>query len=227
MIQALVFDLDDTLYPEVDFVTGGYRAVARYVCEKYGGSYNEIFCAMMTRFTNEGRRSVFPMVVERFLDPGVPVAELVEVYRRHIPEIHMFPGYSCLLQELSRNYRLGILTDGLPEVQKRKVRALGLEHLVDKIIYTWDYGSEMEKPHPMTFSLMLDYLRAEPINALYVGDNPAKDCKGAHQAGMKFAQLRAPSCCDTAAGSVEKPEFVIDSLYQLPRILLMESNETS
>ncbi len=217
MIQALVFDLDDTLYPESDFVKSGYQAVARYVAGRYGGSCGDIFCSMMASHVNSGRRAVLPMVGERFLRGAVPVGELVEVYRTHVPQIRLYPGYGRLLEKMGREYKLGIITDGFPKVQRNKVRALGLEYRVDKIIYTWDYGSEKGKPHPFTFSLMLDYLRADPCEALYIGDNPDKDCRGAHGAGMMFAQVSAPNGrTDSVA---PRPDYVIGSLYQLPHIL--------
>ncbi len=219
MIQALVFDLDDTLYPESDFVAGGFRAVARYVSGKYGGSCGDIFCSMMASFASSGRRSVLPRVVKDFLGDAVPVGELVEVYREHVPEIRLYPGYRCLLEKLGREYKLGIITDGLPEVQRRKVRALGLEYRFDKIIYTWDYGSEKGKPHPLTFSLMLDFLRADPCEALYVGDNPDKDCRGAHGAGMRFAHVCAPHARAISDSPEPGPDHVIGSLHQLLHIL--------
>jgi putative hydrolase of the HAD superfamily len=220
MIQALVFDLDDTLYSEIDFVTGGYKAVARYVSGRYGANCNDVFYSMMASFASSGRRSVLPKVVKDFLGEAVPISELVEVYREHLPEIRLYPGYGCLLERLSREYKLGIITDGLPDIQRRKVQALGLEYRMDKIIYTWDYGQEKGKPHPFAFSLMLDYLRTDPCEALYVGDNPVKDCRGAHAAGMRFVQVRAATQSTATSDEVQRgPDFVIDSIYQLPQIL--------
>ena len=94
----------------------------------------------------------------------------------------------------------------------------GLEGLIDKIIYTWEYGQDKEKPHPFTFTLMLDHLRAAPFNALFVGDNPDKDCKGARRVGMTSVRFQVPSPSGHDS-SAETSDFVIDSLYQLPRIL--------
>jgi putative hydrolase of the HAD superfamily len=219
MIRALVFDLDDTLYPEIDFVTGGYRTVARYVSGRYGGNCTDIFCSMMASFARFGRRSVLEMVVKDFLGEAVEVSELVEVYREHLPQIRLFQGYGCLLEKLGQEYKLGIITDGLPDIQRRKVQALNLEYRMDKIIYTWDYGPEKGKPHPFAFSLMLDFLRTDPEEALYIGDNPGKDCRGAHSAGMRFAQVRAPQAGAAPEDGQPGPDFVLDSLYQLPHIL--------
>ena len=221
MIRALIFDLDDTLYRESDFVMSGYRAVARHVADNYGCDFECVFSTMMKTFETKGRRAVLSVLREKFLDASVALDALVWVYRRHNPSIRLYPGYLGLLKEFAGNYRMGIITDGLPEVQERKVRALGLESIMNRIICTWEYGAEKEKPHPLSFSLMLDSLDAKPDSALFIGDNPEKDCRGAHQAGMKFAQVQHPTgpgnaCC---ASDRESPEFIMDSLFQLPPIL--------
>jgi putative hydrolase of the HAD superfamily len=219
MIEALVFDLDDTLYVESDYVTSGYRAVARYVSKEYGCSFKDVHYAMMSVFASQGRHMVFPVLIERFLESSVPVSELVEVYRRHVPKIRLFPGYLSLLRSLGGDYRLGVITDGLPEVQKRKVRALGLEDLLDKIVYTWEYGAENEKPHPLGFSMMLGYLGVKPQQTIFVGDNPSKDCTGARRVGIKCAQVQMPNSKMDVHETEARADFVIDSLFQLPPIL--------
>jgi putative hydrolase of the HAD superfamily len=220
MIQALIFDLDDTLYPEKDFVASGYRAVAKHVADRHALSFDQVFSAMMTTFDTLGRRKVFSALLVRFPGISIPLAELIEVYRRHRPAINLFPGYPALLRDLASRYRLGIITDGLPDIQERKVRALGLEDIVGKIIYSWEYGSEKGKPHPLSFSLMLEFLQADPQSALFIGDNPDKDGRGAHGVGMKYAQIQhPPHPVKSGVEGQELPEFVIDSMLQLPHIL--------
>jgi len=221
MIRALIFDLDDTLYRESDFVASGYRAVARHIAGRSGLDSHILFSSMMETFASQGREAVFTALREQFLDASTPLDELVGIYRRHTPQISLYPGYFDLLQDFSRKYRLGLITDGLPEVQERKVQALQLESVMERIIYTWEYGSENEKPHPFSFSLMLESLQTKSDSALFVGDNYEKDCRGAHRSGMKCAQLlHCPPRGDRLREAAqEEPEFIIDSLFQLPPIL--------
>jgi putative hydrolase of the HAD superfamily len=229
MIDALVFDLDDTLYPECDFVASGYQAVAHHVAVRYGCPETEVFSAMMATFKSLGREKVFSMVLDRFLDTSVSVNELVETYRRHTPVIRLLPDYEDLLERLRRDFRLGIITDGLPAVQERKVQALHLETLVDKIIYTWEFGPEFEKPNPFCFSLMLDCLRTAPSKSIFIGDNADKDWKGAHSVGMRFVRVLPDNRVEERSdqGRAGTPEFVIKNLNELPRVLqLSESYET-
>jgi putative hydrolase of the HAD superfamily len=227
MIQALVFDLDDTLYQERDFVASGYQAVARHLAGRCGCSFESAFSIMMTTLDTLGRDKVFPALLERLPDVSIPLAELVAVYRQHSPMICLFPGYLELLRDLARQYRLGVITDGLPDVQERKVRALGLESVVGKVIYTWEYGLERQKPHPFAFSLMLEALHADPESTLFVGDNPDKDCRGAHGVGMKCAEVWRFSSKANPLGlrAKDRPEFVINTLLELPQILEQMSQD--
>ena len=221
MIQALVFDLDDTLYPEKDFVLSGYSAVARFLADSHRCNFNTAFSHMAETYAMRGKDQVFPSVLENLPNLTLTVADLVEVYRAHNPCIGLFPGYSDLIRTLAAQYRLGLITDGLPSVQAKKVSALGLESIMDKVIYTWEYGAEKEKPHPFSFALMLEDLHVDPESALYVGDNPDKDCRGAHGVGMRFAHIQGleKNHVHTGSGGHEAPEFTIETLFQLPHIL--------
>ena len=198
MIRALLFDLDDTLYPESEFALSGYRSVALEAAANGECRYEEAFDCMQTAFREEGREVVFPCFLARFPGLSMTLEDMVRVYREHVPEISLFPGYRELLVELGKDFRLGIITDGLTAVQRGKVRALGIEKLFEKIVYTWDYGKERQKPHPYPFALMLETLQIPPESALFIGDNPEKDGQGAIGAGMLYVRV-APSANDSIA----------------------------
>jgi putative hydrolase of the HAD superfamily len=212
MIEAVVFDMDDTLYPESEFVASGFRAVAHYLTTEYGCRFADVYDTMMTLLERVGRRSVFPVVTERFLKSRVSIQELVQVYRQHSPRIRLFSEAESLLRSLRDSCRLGVITDGLPEVQKRKVQALNLEPRVDAIVYTWEFGKE--KPHPSGFLLMTARLGVPACRTIVVGDNPAKDSRGALAAGMKSAWL-----CRTGLQEETVSDYVIHSLSELPVVL--------
>jgi len=228
MIRALIFDLDDTLYRERDFLVSGFRAVAEFLSAGAGRSWEEIHATMMLTLDSEGRRRVMPAVLERFPGSGLQIADLVEVYRRHVPSIRLFDGYAELLKELRASYRLGIVTDGAPEVQRAKCAALGLVGAVDHILCTWENGQGMEKPHPFPFCQMLDRLHVAASEALFVGDSLEKDVRGAHGVGMKCVRVQKTAMlCSSTDG--EDGDFVLDSLTQLPLILrqLEDQNEAA
>jgi len=144
----VLFDLDDTLYDESTFVASGFRTVAAHLADRFGVDKQETCSAMKTVLLTEGRGKVFDRVLERYdLYSSQLVTELVNLYRSHLPEISLYPDVRPTFQTLRKcGIRLGIITDGLHVVQKRKVTALGLEELVDIIIYTDELGQDHWKP---------------------------------------------------------------------------------
>ena len=154
--------------------------------------------------------------------------ELVRVYRQHKPRIPLFAGYDKLLREFRSAYRLGIITDGMPLVQRAKCAALGLEGIVDRIICTWEYGREKEKPNPYSFCLQMACLQVEPEEALFIGDDWEKDCLGAHGVGMRCVQVQSP-LFRHCGRRTEEADFVVDSLFNLPEVLrkLEDRNEAA
>jgi putative hydrolase of the HAD superfamily len=221
MIQAIIFDLDDTLYPEKDFVQSGYRSVALHIAGCGDWRYDEVFESMMLSFNSFGRESVYPNLLHRFPGVGLSLDEFLEIYRTHNPAIHLFPGYRELLLDLAGKFQLGLITDGIPEVQKKKVEALGLDVIIKNIVYSWAYGPERQKPHFHPFSVMLNLLQLPPRNMLFVGDNPEKDGKGAKNAGMLYRQIRHSQKILSASGfeAGETPEPIFESLFDLRHAL--------
>jgi putative hydrolase of the HAD superfamily len=218
MIRALLFDLDDTLYRERDFVAGGYQAVAEHVCTLSHRPFREVYGLMMETLATKGRDSVMETVQERFPVPPIPVEKLVDIYRRHTPGIRLYPGYEALLREFGRKYRLGIITDGAPEVQQRKCRVLGLEDLVDRIVYTWQHGIERQKPHPYPFRMMLSCLNVRPSEALFIGNSFEKDCCGARRAEIRGVLVQENPLFQIGTPDLQ-PDFVIRTLFQIPALL--------
>jgi putative hydrolase of the HAD superfamily len=221
MIQAIIFDLDDTLYPEKDFIVGGYQSVARHIAGCWDYCFDEVFSSMMMSFGSSGREMVFPDLLLRFPKITLSLDEFVQIYRKHNPAINLFPGYRELLRDLSGKYRLGLITDGLPEIQKKKVEALGLDSIIGKIIYSWEYGVERQKPHPYSFTVMSELLQAAPRNTLFIGDNPEKDGKGAKNVGMLYLQIRHSRAKQSDSGPAiyGVPELILGSLLELPHVL--------
>lgn len=177
MIKAYVFDLDDTLYPEYDYVRSGFRKVAEEAEKKYGMS--DVYEKLIGLFSEDKQR-VYNRLFERenIAYTQNDIDGLIAVYRRHTPEnLRFFDGVEDTLKTLrSRGYKLGIITDGRVEAQQAKIKALGVEKLVDSIIVTDSLGGEQfRKPNPLAFEKTAAALGVACEEMVYVGDNPAKD----------------------------------------------------
>lgn len=183
MIKGFVFDLDDTLYLERDYVHSGFRAIAKEMGdETLGDTLIGLFA--------ENRQNVY----QRAGLSEEACGRCISVYRSHVPDIRLTDAVWDTLSVLrSRGCRLGIITDGRPQGQWNKMRALGLESLVDYIIVTDELGGEaFRKPHPAAFEKMRKALALEYGEMVYVGDNLSKDFVAPQALGMQACWLRNP-----------------------------------
>ncbi len=193
-IQAVLFDLDDTLYPEVQYVQSGYRAVASYLETVTGRGAEFLFARLVQIQQAQGRerRTVFDeMLKELGIYSPLLVAELVWVYRDHRPAISLFPDVPATLRLFRKaGLKLGIVTDGLPTMQRKKIEALNLDELVDTVIYTYEIGPEFAKPHPFPFVKAIKTLGVESRCAVFVGNDPAKDFPAPNELGMTSVHVK-------------------------------------
>lgn len=193
MWQAIVFDLDDTLYPERDYVLGGFKAVAEWAERNLGIPSARGVEELSEMFGRGVRGETFNLWLARNGHaPEASVPDLVRVYREHEPELSPFAEVGEVIGNLHGRYRLGLVSDGYLGVQRRKWKALGLERYFDAVVFSDEFGRECWKPSPRPFEAVLERLRAEAHRAVYVADNPAKDFYGARSLGMFTVRVRRP-----------------------------------
>lgn len=167
-IEAVIFDLDDTLYSEKDYVRSGFMAAAP-------DKFDELWQAFL-----EGKPAFDAVIPER-------KEAALKIYRNHMPNIELYPGVREMLIRIKNSGRkLGIITDGRPEGQRAKIEALNIGDLFDKIIITDELGgAEYRKPNTKAFELIRDFFNVDCEKMVYVGDNPSKDFYGPDSIGMK------------------------------------------
>ncbi|MEW5766030.1 MAG: HAD hydrolase-like protein [bacterium] len=190
MIKAVIFSLDDTLYPEKEYVESGFLEVAKYLAG-YFNELNEVevYCHLITIFQTGVRgNNIFNLVLDVLNVPqnnGL-IQELVQVYQEHLPRINPYPDcLPNLIKLKKKGYLLGIITDGWAEAQRKKIDALGIVDYFNSIIYTDDYGGEDRRPAQYPYQLSLSELKIFSDQALYVvGDKPSKNFVGARALGL-------------------------------------------
>ncbi len=222
--RSVIFDLDDTLYPEASYVLSGLHAVARYLSghENRGLDQSQILQRLLTWHSQSPKR-VFDCWRSDSDQPTIEVQQLVEVYRAHRPEIQPFPEIPAILDDLSElGYRLGLVSDGFLHAQRQKWDVLGLDNYFDAVVFSDELGREHWKPDPAPYLKVLRQLQVEPANAIYIADNPAKDFLGARRCGIASLRYR----CETGIYRFDEPESAehaadwdTDSLPQLVSII--------
>ncbi|MFL0251654.1 HAD family hydrolase [Clostridium neuense] len=220
MIRLIVFDLDDTLYNEFEFVKNGFKEVAKYLSNKYAIHIDELYKKMRELLNKYGRGTIFDRLCEEY-SFNEEIMNLVEIYRSAEGKLKLYDDSYEVLKKLQYNYNLGIITDGKSSVQWNKIKSLDIENYFDKIIVTDDFGREYWKPHEYSYKKMLEYFNCKPHEAVYIGDNPAKDFIGARKVGFYTVRI-IRECGDNMKLKEEKgyeADFTINNLNELINII--------
>ena len=191
--RGVVFDMDDTLYLERDYVRSGYQAVADAVAVDSIVSSQRAFDLMWHSFESGIRGKNFNHLLTQYpnLRNDWSVPGLVAVYREHQPVIDLMDGIESLIRRLrDLGVRVGIVTDGYLATQTRKLDALRLSEIVDHVCMTDQWGRAYWKPHPRGFELVAARLGLGGHNLVYVGDNPGKDFQTPIALGWHSVRLR-------------------------------------
>ena len=187
-LKAIIFDMDDTLYGEKEYVRSGYEKIAQVIpqVENAGKKLWKLF--------EEKKPAIDELLKQEGLESEEVKKACLQAYRYQEPDIHLYPGVEQMLKDLkAQGYLLGIITDGRPEGQRAKIKALGLEALVDQIIVTDEFGgAEYRKPNPLAFETMSEKLGVEYSQMCYVGDNINKDFIAPQQLGMSSIWFKNP-----------------------------------
>lgn len=190
-MKAVIFDLDDTLYPEISYCLSGYRVIAKHLCTRAVDTEENLYKKMVSLFNEDSK-----MVFNRLLDSyGIgyeksDIMELIGIYRDHFPDIVFDEGVTELLDELKkRGIKTGLLTDGYKVAQRQKLKALGADRFFDGIIVTDEIGREAWKPSKLGFEILAERFGCKMHDMIYVGDNPNKDFYLSVTAGVKTARV--------------------------------------
>lgn len=179
--MLIVFDLDDTLYDEVDFVKSGFKEIANYLNdERY---YN----FMMNIFESEGSGRVFDKLTEKY-GLNININKLVEIYRFHKPNIAL-KSDSLNLLKFAKNFKTALISDGHYIMQKNKFDALGLKKYIEYPIFTDFY--QTKKPELKPYKMIMERFKDES-EFIYISDNPKKDFFAVKELGWRGIRYKNP-----------------------------------
>jgi putative hydrolase of the HAD superfamily len=236
---AVLFDLDDTLYPERRFVDGGFAAVARFLAPRVGRTAGELTARLIALHEEQGRGRLFDTLLAElgaFPEPADRrdlVLTSILVYRTHDPELEPFPGVIDALDALrDAGIRTGLVSDGHAATQHRKLDALaGVRPLLDVVVMTDDIGPDGAKPSPSPFRIACLLLQVDPSSAVYVANDRRKDFIGARAAGLRTIRVGRPPDEGRATMSAERAsdgedaDLVVDGITDALAALLGQGGE--
>jgi putative hydrolase of the HAD superfamily len=221
----VVFDLDDTLYPERDFAIAGFRAASRWAEAELGVA--DLTDEMTAMLDAGALGRLFPEILARHAPhhKREHLAAFREAYRRcEGLALSLFDDAVGALEHYQRQGPIGLITDGTHHVQSRKVDALGVAARFAKIVFTDALRPDRAyfKPHRRPYEVMAAALGEPGDRFVYVGDNPAKDFVAPNAMGWTSVLVhrdhpRIHDVAKVAPGGA--PHHTIAVLTELPGLL--------
>ena len=215
-VETVLFDLDDTLCTYrrsgAELLSLAFDRVGVepfFEVETYYGRY-ERYVDDSDGVVDLRERCFADIAAERGRDPGVgrAVARAYADERDH-SNVDPLPGAVETVERLAGEYRLGLVTNGAPGMQRQKLDGLSFGDAFETVVYA---GYEVPaKPAPEPFERALADLDAHPERAVHVGNSPSADVDGAHAAGLRAALLPDGPPTETAG----EPDYILDSLSDL------------
>ena len=219
--SVLVFDLDDTLYLERDFVASGFREVAYVLGQLIGTEAIRVFQFMWSLFESGSRGHIFNQALREFKqeDNDELVAELVNIYRFHQPKINLCPDVRSFLYDMKNGFALGLITDGWPRTQWQKIEALDIARFFERIVVTDEWSIEYRKPHPRAFAEMEAHFNVFGASCIYFGDNPLKDFATPKERGWMTIRVRWPGALheDVSLNKDVEIDYTVEDLKQVKK----------
>lgn len=175
---VIVFDLDDTLYNEMEYLRSAYIHIAKKMDPE---NWQLLFARMYSLFRS--KEDVFEFVSAKYSADKIG---LIKDYRAHVPDLHLFDGVLAVMQQIKmKRGNIGIITDGRSTTQRVKLKSLQILGLIDKIVISEEIGSE--KPDEKNYRAIEEVFK--DCNYLYFADNLRKDFVTPNKRGWKTVGL--------------------------------------
>lgn len=187
-MQLVVFDLDDTLYLERDYVRSGFTAVGDHLLEHY--RVEDAGSLLWRNFEVGVRGNAFNVAAQQLGFSESLIPQLVEVYRHHRPQIQLLGDAVTALTAAQARAHTALVTDGYALGQRRKIEALGVDKYLETMVVTNEHGSGWPKPGVKAFQHLQEHFDVPAEQCVYVADNPKKDFRAPLTLGWHTARIR-------------------------------------
>lgn len=228
-VRAVLFDLDSTLCQP-------RQSPDAKVVEAFGRANVEPYCtaADLGAVTSESLTATADSELEYYMLLLEAAAERAGVSTEDAPavaraydtvgghsDVELLPGAKEVLRHLNETYALGLVTNGLKEIQQKKVDTLGIRDSFDTLVFaTPDKGY---KPEPDPFEQALFDLDTAPNETVHVGDSRLADVAGAHAAGIHSIWIPHEVPHEEPTDNSPKPDQTLDTLHDLKATLKTDS----
>jgi YjjG family noncanonical pyrimidine nucleotidase len=222
---TLLFDLDHTLLDSDSSENLAFERALRAVGvadpSVHRSAYDRINRALWAAVE---RHEVSPVTVrtlrfERLLaETGIEAdpVELADLFAAGLGELgELYPGALDVVVGLAEHAKLGLVTNGLSDVQRARITRLGLAAHFDSVVISAEVG--VSKPSPAIFELAFDQLgRPDRVATIMIGDSLSSDIQGGRNAGIATCWYNPG---DKPLRDAEQIDHVIAALTELPGVV--------
>ncbi|MFP8967730.1 pyrimidine 5'-nucleotidase [Pokkaliibacter sp. CJK22405] len=225
--QWVIFDADDTLF-HFDAFAGLQMTLAThgkdFNREDYA-QYQAINTPLWQQY-QQGEITAEDVKIRRFIplaeELGISPRQLNQQFLASMAEVcHPLEGVRELLERLQGKVGLGIITNGLVDLQTARLARNAMSHFFEVLVVSEAVG--VAKPDPKIFRhTELEVQKIKPNQSLtpeqflMVGDNPASDILGGQRAGWHTCWLNAAK---TPAPDGILPNYTVSNHFELKRLL--------
>lgn len=217
-MKVVCFDLDDTLYKEIDYLKSAYREIASYAADYCRGCSDspinlsvKAYEAMLLAY-KEGQNAFERL--NAFLGINLPISQYLQIYRMHKPNISLSESAASALNLLkSSECIIGLITDGRSVQQRNKIEALCLNRWImdEDVLISEEFGSE--KPTSANYEYFMKRY-PECDDFMYVGDNQKKDFIAPNALGWQTV------CLKDNGRNIHKQDFTSVSTKAMPKMII-------
>ncbi len=217
-INAVIFDLDNVLYDEKDYLYAAFEKIAAYLSERCSIPQDKIYEKIVNDFQNKS--SMYPRLFNDLIaDCGLDqklINEILTLFSSVKPDLTLYSGSVDLLLALKKQgVKLGLVTNGNVSTQKNKIQLLKIEQYFDSIIYAREMGIGKEKPDPEAYRRMLQALGVKAEETICIGDNPFTDFLGAKKLGIKTVRLQGGEFKNVNLSQEYEADMTVSSILQV------------
>ncbi len=133
-------------------------------------------------------------------------------FKDFIDTLTLRPNTKKLIKHAKQNFKLGLISNfTYAPVIYASLKQLGISDFFSVVVVSQENG--WRKPSKHIFQEALSKLKVNPENAVFVGDSPIEDIKGAKDSGLKtvFIPSKFNSLKDLAE-SKQQPDFIFKNL---------------
>ena len=183
--RTILFDLDNTLYNETDFLFPVYKSISE---KFYSDDFDIVYNFLVSEFKYRGRKSLFDKLTMTFPRKGISAKNCLAVLRtyRCSERLTLYPWFLDFLCQVGERFKIRIITNGYVNQQRNKILSINFGNYAKSmdVVYA---NLIRPKPHIESYFAFRD---VEDFNdPIYVGDSDV-DFEFSQRTGLEFFNIQ-------------------------------------